>query len=131
VEARIGKENPDAYIRAQRERVLLRRAVQALFEKADIVLTPSLPCIAPLIETSTTRINGKNVAYSLAVTTPFLTHQNMTGFPALSVPMGFTTDGMPTAIQFIGPPWQEAQVLRAGHAFEAATPELRGRRPPL
>jgi aspartyl-tRNA(Asn)/glutamyl-tRNA(Gln) amidotransferase subunit A len=131
VEARIGKENSDAYIRAQRERVLLRRAVQALFEKADIILTPSLPCVAPLIETKTTRINGKEVPYSLAITMPFLTHQNMTGFPALSVPMGFTTEGMPTSIQFIGPPWEEAQVLRAGHAFEAATPELRSRRPLL
>jgi aspartyl-tRNA(Asn)/glutamyl-tRNA(Gln) amidotransferase subunit A len=131
VEARIGKENSDAYIRAQRERILLRRAVQALFEKADVIVTPSLPCIAPLIESSTTRINGKEVAYSLAITMPFLTHQNMTGFPALSMPMGFTADGMPTGIQFIGPPWQEAQVLRAGHAFEAATPELRSRRPQL
>jgi aspartyl-tRNA(Asn)/glutamyl-tRNA(Gln) amidotransferase subunit A len=130
IEARIGKENPDAYIRAQRERVLLRRAVQALFEEADVIVTPSLPCIAPLIETGTTRINGKEVPYSLAITMPFLTHQNMTGFPALSVPMGFTTEGMPTSIQFIGPPWQEAQVLRVGHAFEVATPELRSRRPP-
>jgi aspartyl-tRNA(Asn)/glutamyl-tRNA(Gln) amidotransferase subunit A len=131
LEARIGKEDPDAYIRAQRERVLLRRAVRALFETADIILTPSLPCIAPLIETKTTRINGKEISYSLATTQPFLTHQNMTGFPALAVPMGFTKEAMPTSIQFIGPPWEEAQVLRAGHAFEAATPELRSRRPLL
>lgn len=131
IEVRIGKENPDAYIRAQRERVLLRREVQALFEKADLIVTPSLPCIAPLIETKTSRINGKDIAYSLAVTQPFLTHQNMTGFPALAMPMGFTNEGMPTSIQFIGPPWEEAQVLRAGHAFEQATPELRSRRPPI
>ena len=131
IEARIGKENPDAYIRAQRERVLLRRAVRALFDKADVILTPSLPCIAPLIETKTTRINGKEVPYSLTITMPFLTHQNMTGFPALAMPMGFSADGLPMSIQFIGPPWEEAQVLRAGHAFEQATPELRGRRPPI
>ncbi len=131
LEARIGQENPDAYIRAQRERVLLRRAVVALFEKADIILTPSLPCIAPLIETKTTWINGKEIPYSLAITQPFLTHQNMTGFPALAVPMGFSKEGLPTSIQFIGPPWEEPQVLRAGHAFESATPELRSRRPPL
>jgi aspartyl-tRNA(Asn)/glutamyl-tRNA(Gln) amidotransferase subunit A len=131
IEARIGKENPDAYIRAQRERVLLRRAVRALFDKADVILTPSLPCIAPLIETKTTRINGKEVLYSLAITMPFLTHQNMTGFPALAVPMGFSAERLPMSIQFIGPPWEEAQVLRAGHAFERATPELRGRRPPI
>ncbi len=131
LEARIGKEDPDAYIRAQRERELLRRAVRALFQRADLIVTPSLPCIAPLIETKTTRINGTEVPYSLAITMPFLTHQNMTGFPALAMPMGFSTEGLPTSIQFIGPPWEEAQVLRAGHAFEEATPELRSRRPPL
>jgi aspartyl-tRNA(Asn)/glutamyl-tRNA(Gln) amidotransferase subunit A len=130
IEARIGKQDPDACIRAQRERVLLRRAVGALFQKADIILTPSLPCIAPLIETKTTWINGNEVPYSLAITQPFLAHQNMTGFPALVVPMGFSKEGMPMSIQFIGPPWEEAQVLRAGHAFEEATPELR-RRPPV
>jgi aspartyl-tRNA(Asn)/glutamyl-tRNA(Gln) amidotransferase subunit A len=131
IEARIGEENPDVYIRAQRERVLLRRAVLALFQKVDIILTPSLPCIAPLIDTKTTRINGKEIPYSLTITQPFLTHQNMTGFPALSVPMGFSNEGLPTSIQFIGPPWEEPQVLQAGHAFESATPELRSRRPPL
>ena len=131
IEARIGKENPDAYIRAQRERVLLRRAVLALFDQADIIVTPALPCIAPLIETAMTRINGKEIRYSLDITQPFLTHQNMTGFPALTVPMGRASEGMPMAIQFIGRPWDEAEVLRAGHAFEQATPELRGWRPPL
>lgn len=131
IEARLGTENPDALIRAQRERVLLRRAVRALFDRADIILTPSLPCIAPLIESKTTRINGQEVPYSLAITMPFLTHQNMTGFPALAVPMGFSAEGLPLSIQFIGPPWEEAQVLRVGRAFEAATPELRSRRPPL
>jgi aspartyl-tRNA(Asn)/glutamyl-tRNA(Gln) amidotransferase subunit A len=131
IEARISTQDADAYIRAQRQRVLLRRAVQALFRKADIILTPGLPCIAPLIETKTTWINGKEIPYSLTITQPFLTHQNMTGFPALVVPMGFSKEGMPMSIQFIGPPWEEAQVLRAGHAFEQATPELRNRRPAL
>jgi aspartyl-tRNA(Asn)/glutamyl-tRNA(Gln) amidotransferase subunit A len=131
IEARLRTENPDALIRAQRERVLLRRAVRALFHRTDIILTPSLPCIAPLIESKTTRINGQEVPYSLAITMPFLTHQNMTGFPALAVPMGFSAEGLPLSIQFIGPPWEEAQVLRVGRAFEAATPELRSRRPPL
>ncbi|MDA0999060.1 MAG: amidase [bacterium] len=131
IEARIGKEDPDVYIRAQRQRELLRREVQALFEKADVILTPTLPCIAPLNDTLKTKVNGKEIDYSLSVTQPFLTHQNMTGFPALAVPMGFSEEGLPMSIQFIGPPWEEARVLRAGHAFEQATPELRSRRPPV
>ncbi|MEK6709115.1 MAG: amidase [Nitrospinota bacterium] len=131
VEDRLDKKDPDAYIRAQRERVLLRRAVRALFQRADVILTPSLPCLAPFIDTLKSTVNGKEIAYSLAVTQPFLTHQNMTGFPALAVPAGLSREGVPMSIQFIGPPWEEARVLRAGHALEQATPELRGRRPPL
>ncbi|MBI2177605.1 MAG: amidase [Candidatus Tectomicrobia bacterium] len=131
IEDRLGTGNPDAYIRAQRERVLLRREVRGLFQRADILLTPTLPCIAPFIETVKSTINGKEIDYSLAITQPFLTHQNMTGFPALAVPMGFSSEGVPISIQFIGPPWEEARVLRAGHAFEEATPELRSRRPPV
>ena len=131
IEDRLGTGNPDAYIRAQRQRVLLRREVRGLFQKADLILTPTLPCTAPFIETIKSTINGKEIAYSLAVTQPFLTHQNMTGFPALAVPMGFSGEGIPMSIQFIGPPWEEARVLRAGHAFEQATPELRSRRPPV
>ena len=111
--------------------MLLRREVRGLFQKADLILTPTLPCTAPFIETIKSTINGKEIAYSLAVTQPFLTHQNMTGFPALAVPMGFSGEGIPMSIQFIGPPWEEARVLRAGHAFEQATPELRSRRPPV
>ncbi|MBI3128569.1 MAG: amidase [Candidatus Tectomicrobia bacterium] len=131
IEDRIGKGDPDAFIRAQRQRELLRRAVLALFERADILLTPGLPCIAPSIDTLKSKVNGKEIDYSLSVTQPFLTHQNMTGFPALVVPTGLSAEGLPMSIQFIGPPWEEGRVLRAGQAYEEATPELRNRRPPV
>ena len=75
-------------------------------------------------------INGKEVDYSLALTMPSLTHQNLTGFPAAVVPTGFSEkEGMPMSLQVIGRPWEEAEVLRAVHAYETATPELRSRRP--
>ena len=41
--------------------------------------------------------------------------------PALSVPAGFTSNGMPAALQFIGRPFAEELVLRAGHAYQSVT----------
>ena len=50
-----------------------------------------------------------------------------TGLPALSVPAGFTSDGLPVGIEFVGRPFTEADLLKLGGAFERAT---RARRPP-
>jgi amidase len=53
-----------------------------------------------------------------------------TSLPALSVPAGFTTDGLPVGLQIVGPYLDDFAVLQLGHAFEQAT-GFTGRRPPL
>lgn len=50
------------------------------------------------------------------------------GFPALTVPAGFTTDGLPVGIEFMARPFEEARLLRLGYDYEQAT---RHRRPPV
>ena len=50
-------------------------------------------------------------------TSPF----NLTGLPALTVPCGFTKDGLPIGLQLVSRAWNEAGVLRAGFAFQQAT----------
>ncbi|WP_061300284.1 amidase [Herbidospora cretacea] len=52
------------------------------------------------------------------------------GVPALSVPCGFTADGLPVGVQIIGRPWDDLGVLRVGHAFEQVT-KAGAVRPPL
>ena len=59
-------------------------------------------------------------------TNPF----NLTGLPALSVPCGFTTQGLPIGLQIAGRPHDEATVLRVGHSYQQVT-EWHRRRPPL
>jgi len=61
--------------------------------------------------------------------TPFTFPFNLTQQPAASVPCGFTTDGLPVALQLVAPPHREDLALRAAHAFQQATDHLR--RPPL
>jgi len=132
VEESLTRADLDEYIRAQREREILRRKVLALFEQTDILLMPALPCIAPRIDDLKAIINGKGIEYSLSLTQPFLTLHNLTGFPAIVVPMGFSKkEKMPLSLQIIGKPWEEAEVFRAAYAYEEATPELRTQHPEL
>jgi aspartyl-tRNA(Asn)/glutamyl-tRNA(Gln) amidotransferase subunit A len=43
---------------------------------------------------------------------------NFTGHPAISVPCGFSSDGLPIGLQLIGPKWSEAKLLAVAHAYE-------------
>ena len=47
---------------------------------------------------------------------------NITGMPALALPCGFSSSGLPLSLQLAGRPFEEATVLRVGHAYEQATP---------
>jgi aspartyl-tRNA(Asn)/glutamyl-tRNA(Gln) amidotransferase subunit A len=118
----------DQYVRGLRERELLRRETAAFFRGGDAFLLPSMPCTAPPIATLKARVNGKE--YDGAwIHRPFLSAHNLTGCPAVSLPMGFGTDGLPLSLQIIGPEWSEPSVLAIAHAYEEATPEIRTRHP--
>ena len=123
------KVSADEYIQALRERQLMIREVAQLFERYDIVISPAVPCVAPPISTRLASINGRNVPYK-NLHRPFLSHYNITGFPALTMPMGFSAEGLPMSIQIASGAWREVDVLRVARAYEAATPDLRSRRPP-
>lgn len=82
------------YIRAQRVRTLLGRAMNELFDDLDVFLAPS-----------------QSESVTIA---------NLTGHPAMAVPAGFV-DGLPTALLVTGRLYDEATVLRAAAAFEGAT----------
>jgi aspartyl-tRNA(Asn)/glutamyl-tRNA(Gln) amidotransferase subunit A len=76
---------------------------------------------APRIDATSTYSAYERASY----TAPY----NLTGSPALSVPIGFE-DGLPLAFQIAGKPFDEAGVMGVGHAFEQAT-EFHSQRPPI
>lgn len=119
----------DEYVRALRERELLRRDVAAFFAGVDALLLPTMPCAAPPIATLKASVNGKEYPYN-TLHQPFLRPGNVTGCPAVAVPMGFDRDGMPLSLQIIGPEWSDGRILGIASAFEDATPAIRSRRPP-
>lgn len=125
---RHGSISTDAYVLATQRRQLLRRAFDEILEDIAALIIPSAPCVAPLIEDGTSTINGRIVDFG-AVGIPLRQPINLVGLPALAVPMGFA-DGLPISVQFIGPAWGEAKLLRIGHAYEQATMDTRRQRPP-
>ena len=123
------KITSDEYVRGLRERELLRREVSAFFRGVDALLLPSMPCAAAPIATLMARVNGKE-HHCLWIHRPFQSPHNLTGCPAVSLPMGFDRDGLPLSLQIVGPEWSEGRILGIAHAYEEATPELRTIRPP-
>ncbi len=60
----------------------------------------------------------------------FTISANLAGVPALSIPCGFTSGGLPVGLQLLGRPFGEAEIFRAAHAYERAT-EWHTRKPPV
>jgi aspartyl-tRNA(Asn)/glutamyl-tRNA(Gln) amidotransferase subunit A len=109
--------------KAQMARSHLYRSVQKLFETCDFLISPTLPTTAiPLAEVDDPK-SGWARGWNAHVY-PF----NQTGNPALTVPSGFGSDGLPTGVQIVGRWWQDSDVLNLGAALEQARPWA-GRRP--
>jgi aspartyl-tRNA(Asn)/glutamyl-tRNA(Gln) amidotransferase subunit A len=101
------------YIQAQRARVAIRAAIDRTLQDVDFIVTPSQP-------TTPQRFDSQDWAGRYA--RPALTNAaNTTGLPAISVPSGFTSDGLPLGLQIMGRAFDEAGVLRAARAYEQAT----------
>ena len=107
------------YIEAQRARRGVLADMLSAFKEVDLLLTPTLPIEAPPVGQETTRWeDGDEDALTTLIrfTCPF----NQAGLPAITVPCGLGTSGLPVGIQLVGPPFAEARVLRAATEVERA-----------
>lgn len=110
------------YLQAQRWRTELTARMTATFEKFDLLLTAGWMTKAEAADP-----DGPDFFHKRnLVTMPF----SIVGLPAISTPCGFSSDGLPLALQLAGRPFDEAGVLAAAHAYERASP-WSARRPPL
>ncbi len=123
------KNPPTTYVQAWFDRLAWWEHPRRLFEKYDLLLTPTIACPPFAIGLDNpTEIAGKPVPPYAWI--PFTFPFNMTGQPAASVPCGFTKDGLPVGLQIVGRRFDDATVLRASAAFERVRPWAR-HRPPL
>jgi len=121
---------PQRIAEAERERTNLYRRVREFFTRFDLLLTPTVAVPPFPVEMSYPReINGKPLEN---YTDWFLLTYAMTltGYPAISIPCGFTREGFPVGLQIVGRKLSETTVLRAASAFEALAP-WRYKRPPV
>jgi aspartyl-tRNA(Asn)/glutamyl-tRNA(Gln) amidotransferase subunit A len=110
------------YLRAQQERRIFSSSLRAVMQQVDAIVLPTLPVAAIPLEKVTQDIEIDGVTQNagtafLRLTMPF----NLAGLPAVSLPCGFTTDGLPIGLQIAGKPFEEATVLRMAHAYQQLT----------
>jgi aspartyl-tRNA(Asn)/glutamyl-tRNA(Gln) amidotransferase subunit A len=101
------------YVNATRLRRKLAEGFHALFFDIDVAVTASSMDPACRIDDP----KAVEYTYGRQARAPF----NVTGSPALSVPVGFSKSGLPLAMQIVGKPFSEALIYRVAHAYERAT----------
>lgn len=108
------------YIQALRVRAMIFPEIMNLFKRFDLIVTPSEPMVAPEIGQQIVRFDDAEESVDSALVR-YLAPFNLTGLPALSIPCGFSSNGLPIGMQIIGKAYDEATVLKAGQAIEQAT----------
>jgi aspartyl-tRNA(Asn)/glutamyl-tRNA(Gln) amidotransferase subunit A len=99
----------------------LRRTVDSAFTDFDVLVMPTLKALPPTIEAAVRAENSPDIEdrplFSIDNTLTF----NRLGLPALTVPCGFASDGLPVGLMICGPRYSEGRLLALGAAYERAT----------
>jgi aspartyl-tRNA(Asn)/glutamyl-tRNA(Gln) amidotransferase subunit A len=108
------------YLRAFAIRRLVRKDFDDAFATVDAIVVPTVPIPAPSICVKVVNINSHAEPVRSALIR-LNRPQNLTGFPAITVPCGLTRSGLPIGLQIIGRAFDEETVLKLAHAYERAT----------
>jgi aspartyl-tRNA(Asn)/glutamyl-tRNA(Gln) amidotransferase subunit A len=112
------------YLKAQKVRTLVKNDFDHAFKTCDAIITPTAP-------TTAFRIGEKTQdPLQMYLSDIYTISVNLAGLPALSLPCGFDSDGLPIGMQIIGKYFDEATVFRIAHAYEQST-EWHKRKPNL
>ena len=112
------------YLKAQQVRTLLRQDYDRAFERVDLIVTPTTP-------TPAFRLGEKtDNPVEMYLNDIFTVSANLTGLPAISVPCGFSSAGLPIGLQLTGRAFDEATLLRAADAFQRNT-DFHKQAPPI
>lgn len=104
------------YLKAQKVRTLIRRDFTRAYERVDAILTPTTPGTAFKIGE---RADDPLAMYLADI---FTVSANLAGLPALAIPAGFDSQGLPIGVQLIGGAFTEAQLYQLAFAYEATAP---------
>jgi aspartyl-tRNA(Asn)/glutamyl-tRNA(Gln) amidotransferase subunit A len=110
---------PDYLLAQQARRAIVERTA-ALYERFDLLATPTCPVPAPPVEADSVQVGSDREPVRSAMGR-LCRLGSLTGFPAVSVPCGFTEAGLPVGLHLMAGPWRESTALTAAHAYEQAT----------
>jgi aspartyl-tRNA(Asn)/glutamyl-tRNA(Gln) amidotransferase subunit A len=103
------------YLRAQRVRRLISNDFRRAFEQVDFIAGPTTPGTA-------FRFGDKSSdPVAMYLCDVYTTAVNLAGLPALSIPAGCADNGLPTGLQLIGRPFDEARLLQVAHQYQQHT----------
>ncbi len=110
------------YLQAQYERRIFSSTVRTAMQRVNALVLPTMPIPAITVEQIDRQISidgvpEESTAALLRLTRAF----NLSGLPAISLPCGFTTNGLPIGLQLAGKPFEEAMILRIAHAYQQLT----------
>jgi aspartyl-tRNA(Asn)/glutamyl-tRNA(Gln) amidotransferase subunit A len=108
------KTTSTEYILARRTQAEVQKRCELFFDSTDFLIVPTTPMAAPTIE-------GHDAVEQAGRLTRFTAPFNLAGLPAISIPCGFTKEGLPIGLQIISRAWGDAKVLNAAYAYEQAT----------
>ena len=102
-----------AYIQGRRDLAEVRRKAEKWIDGVDVLVTPTLPITTPAVDDP----HADDILPTVRNTSPF----DVNGWPAISVPCGFNSKGVPMGLQIIGPNGGESVIFQVAHAYEQAT----------
>jgi aspartyl-tRNA(Asn)/glutamyl-tRNA(Gln) amidotransferase subunit A len=108
------------YVRAMQVRRVIQQAYDGMFEKYDLLVSPTMPIVAARLT--------DNLEKSFAYSDPLGSGGNLCGLPALSLPCGFSKAGLPIGMQIVGAPLSDRKALALGRLYQEKT-EWHRRRP--
>ncbi|BCH29113.1 glutamyl-tRNA amidotransferase subunit A [Mesorhizobium sp. L-8-10] len=118
------------YANATAARTKLFQTFQSLFERFDVIVSPTLtapPLPIDVDPTGDIEIEGHNEGTVRGAWYPFTYPQNLTGHPAISLPCGWTTKGLPVGLQLCAPWYEDRNLLRVAALVEDLLADTTGR----
>ncbi len=110
----------EAYLLAQQARGRLRAAMRTAIKETDVFVTLTLPIPVPRVGAQEVTLNGR-VENVTPVLLRYTSPVNLIGFPACTIPAGFTPDGLPVGVQLMAAPFREDVLLQLAHAYQQVT----------
>ena len=117
------------YLNAQRQRTRAMAVLKHLFKKVDCIITPTSPILAPSIPPSDATYGNTNLdlAYKLCL---YAFLGNLCGIPAITLPIGYSEDGLPVGLQIMGRWWEEHVIFKVAMVAERIVESKGGKRKP-